>query len=276
VVPLSFPAVKERESCYTGNGMAEPTEVFYDDLADSYHLLFDDWNQSIARQAGILGPLLERYTGKTAPYILDCACGIGTQALGLAMRGHTVVASDFSYRAVERARRETTQRDLNISFHQADMRNLSAIPESGFDAVLVADNALPHLLSRSDLEQALAEMAKKLTPAGVLVATLRDYDSLISTRPSTQQPAFYGQEVNQRILHQVWKWRGSEYDMHLYITLKTKAGWEVKHFTTTYRALLRTHLNEALEAAGFAKTVWLDSRTTSFYQPAVIAGKQEI
>jgi glycine/sarcosine N-methyltransferase len=29
---------------------------FYDNLADDYHLIFDDWDKSIERQAAILGP----------------------------------------------------------------------------------------------------------------------------------------------------------------------------------------------------------------------------
>lgn len=253
--------------------MAESIEAFYNDLADSYHLLFDDWEKSIARQASILGPILERYTGKAAPYVLDCACGIGTQALGLALHGHHVIASDVSERAIERARREAAKRNLDIRFYQADMRNLAVIPETGFDVVLVADNALPHLPSPAALKQALSGIAGKLHPSGVLIATLRDYDSLISTRPSMQPPAFYGREEDQRILHQIWKWKGTEYEMHLYLTLKTKTGWEVKHFTTSYRVLLRRDLNEALEEAGFTKTAWLDPRATSFYQPVVIATK---
>src|SRR5580658_9808591 len=63
----------------------------YDDLAAYYHLIFENWDASIARQAGVLGPLIERACGKARPRILDAACGIGTQAIGLAMRGHTVL-----------------------------------------------------------------------------------------------------------------------------------------------------------------------------------------
>ncbi len=68
--------------------MVESVEVFYDDLAESYHLMFENWDGSIARQAAILGPILEQTLGNVSAYVLDCACGIGTQALGLAQRGH--------------------------------------------------------------------------------------------------------------------------------------------------------------------------------------------
>ncbi len=163
--------------------MGESVEAFYDDLAESYHLMFENWDRSIARQAAILGPILERYTGKVSAYVLDCACGIGTQAIGLAQRGHRLVGSDLSKSAIARAIREAQARDLDIGFHVADMRNLSSIPENGFDAVLVGDNALPHLLSQPDLERATVEIAARLKDSGILLATLRDYDHLLFTRP---------------------------------------------------------------------------------------------
>jgi len=134
--------------------MAESVKTFYDDLAESYHLMFENWSHSVARQAAIIGPILEQYTCKSSAYILDCACGIGTQTIGLAQRGHILVGSDLSSSAVARASSEARTRDLDIRFHVADMRDLGNIPESGFDAVLAGDNALPHLLSQPDLERA--------------------------------------------------------------------------------------------------------------------------
>ena len=253
--------------------MAESVETSYDDLAESYHLMFENWSHSVARQAAIIGPILEQYTGKSSAYILDCACGIGTQTIGLAQRGHILVGSDLSSSAVARAIREARTRDLDIRFHVADMRDLSSIPESGFDAVLVGDNALPHLLSQPDLERATVEIAAKLKDSGILLATIRDYDHLISTRPTMQAPAFYEQDGKSRIVHQVWQWQGEQYVLHIYLTLETESGWKIKHFASTYRALRRSDLNQALQAAGFHDILWLESGTTSFYQPIVIATK---
>jgi len=246
-------------------------DPFYDDLAEYYHHLFEDWSRSLERQAAVLGPLLERYTGCGAPRVLDCACGIGTQTLGLAQRGHDLVGSDLSSAAVARAQREARLRGLEVPFHVADMRDLSAHPAQDFDAVLAADNALPHLLLREDRDRALREMAERLRPDGVLVVTLRDYDRLIQTRPAMQPPSFFGEPGSRRIVHQVWDWEGTEYDVHLYISLETDGGWVVKHFVSRYQALLREDLKASLRRAGFADIQWLESEETSFYQPVVIA-----
>jgi len=48
--------------------MADRWKPFYDDLAESYHLMFENWSHSVARQAAIIGPLLEQYTGKSSAY----------------------------------------------------------------------------------------------------------------------------------------------------------------------------------------------------------------
>lgn len=250
-------------------------ESFYDGLAEWYHLLFPSWERSIVRQAAVLGPLLERLTGKASAKVLDCACGIGTQALGLAQRGHQVTATDLSRGAVARARVEAQRRGLLMSCAVADMRELP-FPESSFDAVLIGDNALPHLPSTQDLKCALKGMASTLRAGGVLVATIRDYDRILAERPTVQAPSFFDDERGERFVHQVWKWDGDEYSLHLYLTMRAigEATWTVKHFTSRYRALSRTELEAALQAVGLRNVSWIEPGESGFFQPIVTARKE--
>jgi len=60
---------------------------FYDDIADVYHLIYEDWVASRRKQAEVLDRLLGRALGPGPHRILDVSCGIGTQSLGLAARG---------------------------------------------------------------------------------------------------------------------------------------------------------------------------------------------
>jgi SAM-dependent methyltransferase len=89
-------------------------QQFYDELASLYHLVYPDWNASIERQAAALDAVI-RECWPPVRTILDAACGIGTQALGLAQLGYHVTSSDLSPSAVARARREAVDRDLDIS-----------------------------------------------------------------------------------------------------------------------------------------------------------------
>ena len=79
---------------------------FYDDLSVHYHLLFEDWERSVASQGKTLDGLIGEALGGGEKRILDAGCGIGTQAIGLAARGHRVSGSDFSPSAIRRAKRQ--------------------------------------------------------------------------------------------------------------------------------------------------------------------------
>ena len=244
---------------------------FYEPLAAHYHLIFEYWNASIERQAAILSPLLASRLGSGSFRILDCACGIGTQTLGLAALGHRLVASDISPQAVERARCEAAKRSLDIEFYVANMTTLSAVPSSDFDVVAAVDNAFPHL-SPLDVQRAVRAIRKKLRPGGFFLASIRDYDTLIIERPSFQGPALYGTQKNRRIVHQLWDWIDRDrYVLHLYMTWRTAEGWTSQHFVTEYRCLLRAELTRLLAAEGFDDIQWLMPAESSFYQPVVLA-----
>jgi glycine/sarcosine N-methyltransferase len=249
------------------------TKSFYDDLAEHYHLMFEDWDRSIMRQASILGPLLEQYSGTQVPQVLDCSCGIGTQTLGLALRGHRLVASDLSRSSVARAQREARRLGAEVQFHIADMRDLSLIPFEDFDVALACDNALPHLLSDESLDLAARQMISKLRPGGVVFASVRDYDRLVETRPAMQAPSFFGEVGARRIVHQVWDWDKGEYDLHLYISFEASHTWVSKHYVSRYRALLQEDFNTSFKKSGLSDIEWLEPDVTGFYQPIVVARK---
>ena len=243
---------------------------FYDDLADYYHLIFDDWDESIDRQARVLNRLISEHVDQSRVTLLDCACGIGTQAIGFAKAGHHVVASDLSKTAVDRAKREAKQRGLDISFFTSDMTSLTEITQRDFDVAAALDNALPHLTAKQ-VGEALNAIRSKLKPEGMFIASIRDYDKLVLQRPTIQAPAFYGKEGNRRIVHQVWDWTDEGYTVHLYITAQSGKDWVSRHFAGEYRCLLRGEFSFALESAGFGQTQWLMPEETKFYQPIVIA-----
>jgi SAM-dependent methyltransferase len=251
--------------------MAQTPLNFYDGLAEYYHLIFDDWDASIARQARVLNPLLRAETPGCALKVLDCACGIGTQAIGFAQSGHRVVASDLSRAAVARAKTEAERRGLEIQFLVSDMTSLVEIADTDFDVVAALDNALPHL-TPDQTRQAVRAIRSKLKPNGLFIAGIRDYDQLIVQRPALQAPAFFGKAGERRIVHQVWDWIDREkYIVHLYITTQSGETWSSHHFVTGYRCLLRGELSSALQDEGFTRVRWLAPEESGSYQWIVLA-----
>jgi len=252
--------------------MANSPNAFYDDFASAYHLLFEDWEVSMTRQAAAIASILEREDSPAGAAVLDCACGIGTQSLGLARLEFRVTGADVSVGAVQRARSEAAARNLDIPFYVADMRNLGDVPADGFHAVICMDNALPHLLSAADLTQAAGQIRAKLRTGGTFVASIRDYDAILAQRPVVQGPAFYSDEGKRRIVFQVWDWQDERrYVFHMYITRETSAGWATFHGASVYRAVLRDDITGTLKACGFTNARWLMPPESGFYQPIVIA-----
>ena len=130
----------------------------YDDIAEVYHLVYEDWEVAVRRFGRALHVQLTETLGDVPLRILDVSCGIVTQVLGLAAHGHRVVGSDLSPGAIARAQREARSRGLDVDLKVADMRRCDVEHGTGFDAVVCCDNSLPHL-DRAGVTHALGAMS---------------------------------------------------------------------------------------------------------------------
>jgi SAM-dependent methyltransferase len=244
---------------------------FYDELAESYHLIFDDWDAGIRWQRDVLARLLP--APPEGKRVLDCACGIGTQAIGLATLGFAVEGSDPSAASIDRARREAIARGLNLEVRIDDMRSLSTAPNRAYDAVIAMDNAVPHLQSDEEIRCAFATMRTRLRDGGILLVGVRNYGPLINQRTSSTPPALYRDGPYRRIVHQVWDWQDDRrYVVHLFITMERPEGcWDTRHFVGRYRAISPSEVAALAADAGFADVFVLAPEDTGYYQPVIRA-----
>src|SRR5665648_139453 len=164
------------------------TEHYYDQMAPYYKYLYPDWERSIQKQADQLDSIIHEYFPNLPVTILDAACGIGTQAIGLAQRGYRVSACDISAQEIEYARREAENHSATIEFQIADMRTLWETLQSKFDLVIACDNAVPHLLTDAEILQAMRQFYW-CTKSGCLIS-VRDYAAM-------QPDPFYPRVIHQ-------------------------------------------------------------------------------
>jgi SAM-dependent methyltransferase len=240
---------------------------FYDDLAELFHLVYADWERSIGLQGSQLAGLL-RQRWRPMERVLDAACGIGTQALGLAAAGLRVTASDLSPRAVDRARREARRRGLAIAFAEADLRSLTAVHPPGFDAVLACDNAIPHLLSREEIRAAFGQMRAVLRPGGGCLVSVRDYAEV--ERSGTRLVPYGVRQTDEGrvIVFQVWDFYDAEhYDLAFYFVRDADPP-QARVLRTRYHAIGIPALEELLRQAGFSAVEVLRE---AFFQPLLVA-----
>ena len=253
----------------------DPTLHFYQSLASDYHLIFADWQQSVRWQGEILDEIIRASLGGRPASLLDCTCGIGTQAIGLALRGYTVHATDLSPSAVERAQQEAVSLGAPLTFGVADLRTLDTQVPGTFEVVIACDNSLPHLLSDEDLREAVRKIYTKLQTDGLFLASIRDYDQLRAEKPRSTSPRVFDDPEGRRIAFQVWDWSedGPTYLVHLFILREREGDWQAKHFAAHYRALLRHELSRFLREAGFTEIEWQMPAENGYYQPVVKARK---
>ena len=117
-------------------GATMTTERFYDDLAGDYHLNYHDWHEAVPRQGRVLAALIREATGNQPDTVLDCTCGIGTQAIGLALAGRVTRRNWAEWSGPEKGGNTGTVKDRNLSLpvapaatrHQPPWRHHGAGP----------------------------------------------------------------------------------------------------------------------------------------------------
>ena len=248
-------------------------QTFYDSIASQYDKLFSDWNATTHEQAVILDRIFRQYGFDLTAQVLDCACGIGTQAIGLAGLGYHVTGSDISSIELSEARKRAVENRVEIRFERADFCALSEVFPETFDIIVCMDNALPHMLSGDALASAVASITSRLGEGGLFVASVRDYDALLTEKPPYSPPYIHRTENGQRVSFQTWNWEGDHYKLIQYIIDDEKT-LSVSKFECEYRATRRAEITELLQSNGCSEVNWLFPEETGFYQPIVAARKQ--
>lgn len=249
------------------------TQTFYNNLATQYDKLFLDWQATTREQAEILDKIFESYGFDRTANVLDCACGIGTQAVGIAALGYHVTASDISDGELIEAEKRAKENHVKIGFKHADFCALSDTFAEKFDIIIAMDNALPHMLSAGDLESAIKSIVNQIENNGIFVASIRDYDSLLMEKPPYSPPYIHKTDKGQRVSFQTWVWNDDIYKLTQYI-VDDEETLQVSKFECEYRATRREEMTKLLLAHGCSKVEWKFPEETGFYQPIVVARKE--
>ena len=244
---------------------------FYDQLADYYHLIFEDWDESVALQGRQLSGVISSEWPK-AHTLLDVSCGIGTQAIGLAEYGFSVTASDISGGAIRRGETEAARLGVEIELSVCDMRKAHSHHGSGFDVVISCDNSMPHLLTDQDLQTAFGEIRSCLSPGGGCLISVRDYANEERGKGLLKPYGVRSTGDTRYLLFQVWDFEGDYYDLTFFIIEEKTSTGEIRTHAlrSRYYAISIDRLLELMSSTGFEKVRRIDS---DYYQPLLIGTK---
>lgn len=243
---------------------------FYDDLSPFYDLVYENWDESMARQGAAIEAILSAELGSqpSQTRVLDVASGIGTQALPLATRGFHVDARDLSSGAIGRLRREASARGVVIDAGVADMREVASSVSRQYDAVLACDNSVPHLSTDDDILAAFRQFRHVLRPGGLCVCTVRDYSTVPHGVDATHPYGERRRDGETFKLWQEWKWEDpTHYRVTLVVERVSPKPEPLVRTEARYYALSTDRLLELMSEAGFGNCRRSDDL---LYQPVLL------
>ena len=224
---------------------------FYQNVAQRHRLFYADWPATVRQEGAWLDALLRP---RGVQRVLDCTCGIGTQAIGLTLAGYRVTASDLSAHNLAEAQRGAAELGATVDWRQADVRRLDQAIVDQFDAVLSLGNSLPHLKSEASLEAALVQMKEHVRPGGLILVGQRDWDAVRQQRPhfnfrhdhhDTPGP---GQRT---ILFDLWRYDDPLVMCEVFFMPEDPlTGGQVEVNSLRYRMWQRSELVDLMEEAG--------------------------
>jgi SAM-dependent methyltransferase len=156
----------------------------YDEFVSVYDFVLPEELLTPAGNAAAFGPYLDGLA--PGARVLDCACGTGPLAVGLAEQGFDVTATDASPRMVERTRALAAGAGVALIARECRWDQLPDQGFAPFDAVFCVGNSLAHAPGGAARRTALHAMTGALAPGGVLVLTSRNFELMRATDPGLQ------------------------------------------------------------------------------------------
>jgi SAM-dependent methyltransferase len=245
---------------------------FYDELADYYHLIYTDWDSSIRKQAESLSAVIKGHFDGHPKKVLDAACGIGTQALGLAQLGYRVSASDVSEAALEKASQFAAERGLSLEFWKADMRSVHEVFSERFDVAIACDNSIPHLLSDEEILEAFKAFHQVLIPGGLAIISVRDYAEMDLGGIQVHPRLVHDDNGVRHVLCDVWEFDGGKYSITIYVIVDQEGHYpEIQAIRSgSCYCVTIDKLRSLFLEAGFAQ---VDLLKEHYFQPLIVARK---
>ncbi len=249
-------------------------DTYYNQLAPFYRYLFQDWEKSVHWHADVLDGVIRDFFGSHVRHILDAACGIGTQSIGLAQLGYHMTASDISAVELKMAQEEADRRSLCLQFVVADMRELGHLHQTQFDLVIACDNAIPHLFSEEDILLAFQQFYEITTEKGGCLLSVRDYANMDLEGRNFFPRTVHSTPHGRVILFDIWEFDGDYYDFTTYIVEDQGDELGSTHIIRggRYYCVTISALERLLKLAGFQQVAIVHEK---YHQPILVGLKSK-
>jgi glycine/sarcosine N-methyltransferase len=226
----------------------------YEILSDDYDR-FVNWQNRLAIEMPFI---LDHLRIANAANVLDAATGTGMHAVALAKQNFQVTGADISMGMIKHARKNAIDFGVEARFEISGFGSLAlTFGVQSFEAVLCLGNSLPHLLSREDLDRALADFAACLKTEGVLIIQNRNFDAVLTNRERWMEPQSHIEENTEWIFQRFYDFDSDGLLTFNMVILKKHGGgkWEQKVVSSRLRPILKVELLLSLSEAGFTDPI---------------------
>ncbi len=222
----------------------------YAALAEDYHWLVPEGH---AEALAVLERHRDRVSAFPRPSILDCACGVGADAVALGRRGYQVSASDGSEAMVAEARKRVAEARVDVPVRVARWEDLPRCFAERFGLVLCLGNSVSHLPADA-MVHAFGGMAGVLAEGGLLVVNARNWEKLRRDRPRLTFPERVRERNGRRCVPlYVWSY-GDEWEsphhVEIVFLVETGRSLDARRHELTFWPFRVDDLRDRLAAAG--------------------------
>lgn len=237
--------------------------TIFNEFSAAYDVMFP-WEK---REQGEWDFYSAMFTAHGVTSVLDCACGTGRHTVMFARMGKKSAGSDLSPAMVEKARAYAMAVGVTADFRVSSFTELSGAfaPQEQFDAVICVGNSLTLAPSDADVAVAVKEMYRRLTPAGICIVHLFNWDKLARERLRIM-PASYGMLQGRDVTFlRVFAHEDDRVTLNIVVMERTSGGVETSVLTAIQRPVGPEALCGFMSDAGFQEiNTFADQRLTPF------------
>ncbi len=225
----------------------------YDAFAADYHWLYSDETLAGERFMAEHAPLLEAQGPRST--ILDCACGIGAHAIGLARRGYRVFGADVSSAMVAEARRHAQEAGVAIPLAVCAWEELPKAFAEPFDLVICYGSSISHCKDEEQMVRCFCGMRDVLKRHGALLLHNRNWSRMRDERWRFMPLPPRIRDGKRCTPLYIWTWQERLEDPHtveiVLIFEDEEGNVSCRSHVVTYYPFHAEDLLQRLESAGF-------------------------
>jgi ubiquinone/menaquinone biosynthesis C-methylase UbiE len=227
----------------------------YDLFSEDYDR-FVNWEDRLAYEMPFIEEQINhlKQPGKSSLKILDSACGTGMHAIALAKQGHIVSAADLFPQMIKKGLDNAQREGVAVQFAAAGFGEMKqTFGRDQFELVLCLGNSLPHVLSETELFNALQDFASVLKQDGVLFIQNRNFDAVVKQQSRWMDKQVHQADGMEWIFHRYYDFLPNGLIRFNIATLKHEIDedWKAGVTSTLLRPQLHDDLLNLLRQAGF-------------------------